>query len=121
MRNSDLNLLDASCSAGPPLEHIKLSISSKNNIAGSFKRAMLNSVLTSFSLSPLHLLVKVEHAQLKKVSLFAVSPVLVAEFATARASMVFPFPGGPYSKTPFPGFRIPVNISGIRRGRINAS
>jgi hypothetical protein len=45
---------------------------------------------------------------LKKVDLHSV--------ATALASKVFPFPGGPYSKMPLVGALIPVKISGFNYG-----
>ena len=41
--------------------------------------------------------------------------------ATARASMVFPVPGGPYNSTPFHGFSKPVNSCGYLMGITTAS
>jgi hypothetical protein len=37
------------------------------------------------------------------------------------AKRVFPVPGGPYSKTPFQGYLIPVNNSGNFKGHKIAS
>ena len=41
--------------------------------------------------------------------------------ATALAIIVFPFPGGPNSKTPLGGARSPPNNSGFRLGAITIS
>lgn len=51
-----------------------------------------NRILTSFSLSPRYLEVRVEEETLKKVVPHSV--------ATALASSVFPVPGGPTISTP---------------------
>jgi len=59
----------------------------------------------SFSLSPNHLETKVLALMLKKQLLHSV--------ATAFASMVFPFPGGPYKRIPFVGALNPVKTSGL--------
>jgi hypothetical protein len=54
-----------------------------------------------------------EALMLKKVAL--------ASVATALASIVFPFPGGPNSNKPFGGLLSPVKISGRRLGKITIS
>lgn len=59
---------------------------------------------TSFSESPRHLLTMDEAEMLKNVVWHSV--------ATAFASSVFPVPGGPYSRRPFHGVRMPVNSCG---------
>lgn len=43
-----------------------------------------------------------------------------ASVAQALAKKVFPVPGGPYSKIPFHGFRLPVKISGNLIGKMTA-
>ena len=68
---------------------------------------------TSFSLSPLHLLVSKLAVTLKKVVPHSV--------ATDLANIVLPVPGGPVIKTPFQGRRIPWKKSGIHRGSTMAS
>ena len=70
----------------------------------------LKSARTSFSLSPTHVLVRVDEDMLKK---YAVDSV-----ATAFANIVFPVPGGPKSRMPFGGARRPLNKSGRFEGRI---
>lgn len=62
-------------------------------------QTMSNNNLTSFSESPRYLDVSVAEETLKNVVRHSV--------ATARASNVLPVPGGPVSKTPFHGLRIP--------------
>ena len=51
--------------------------------------------------------------QLKKVDLHSV--------AIALASIVFPFPGGPYKRIPFEGASSPLKISGLMVGRMMVS
>ena len=63
------------------------SISSMNMTAGAYSLAIAKRAFISFSPSPIHLDVKVDALQLKKVDLHSV--------AIALASMVFPLPGGP--------------------------
>ena len=54
-----------------------------------------------------------EELQLKNLIWFIV--------ASARASRVFPVPGGPKRSTPFHGSLMPVKNSGMIRGRVTAS
>lgn len=76
-----------------------------NMTLGDWILAMANSVFISFSDSPIHLdtseLAEIE----KKVHLHSV--------ATAFASMVLPFPGGPYNRIPESGDLMPENRSGF--------
>lgn len=67
----------------------------------------------SLSPSPIHLEVKVEALTLKKVDLHSE--------AIALASIVLPFPGGPYSRIPLAGDKMPLKMSGLRVGRIMVS
>ena len=67
--------------------------------------AAVNRLLTSFSPSPTNLLVRLLAEMLKKA--------LSDSLATARASMVFPLPGGPKSNKPRVGVRSPVKSSGL--------
>ena len=67
----------------------------------------------SFSPSPIHFEVRVEALQLKKVDWHSV--------AMALASIVFPFPGGPYKRIPLDGAKSPRNISGRMVGIIIVS
>merc|ERR1719270_559877 len=82
-------------------------------VLGAEKLAISNNNLTSFSLSPLYLLVRVLLDTLKKVVPHSV--------ATALANMVLPVPGGPTIKTPLHGRRMPLKKSGIHIGRTTAS
>jgi hypothetical protein len=66
---------------------------------GDYILATANKVFINFSLSPIHLETKLEADILKKVHLHSV--------ATAFASIVFPFPGGPYKSIPVSGDLIP--------------
>ena len=66
---------------------------------GAFSRASENSWLTSFSDSPSHLETRSLEETLKKV--------LSASVATALARYDLPVPGGPYSRMPLQGFRLP--------------
>jgi hypothetical protein len=59
------------------------------------------------------LLIKSEEETEKKVP--------SASVAQALAKNVFPVPGGPYSKIPFQGLRLPVKIYLKRIGKITAS
>jgi hypothetical protein len=68
------------------------SISSMKIIDGLASRAISNICLTSFSLSPCHLLTRSEEDIAKKVE--------SASVATAFARNDLPVPGGPYSKIP---------------------
>ena len=70
--------------------------------------AIWNKVRTNFSLYPTHLLVNELALMLKNVAL--------AELAIARPIIVLPVPGGPKSKIPLGGARIPVKISGRNIG-----
>ena len=67
--------------------------------------AAVKRLLTSFSPSSTNLLVRLLALMLKKA--------LSDSLATARASMVFPLPGGPNSNNPLVGVRSPVNSSGL--------
>jgi hypothetical protein len=84
------------------------SISSIKIILGDYIAAKVNRVRMSFSLSPSHLEVNVLALMLKKLDLHSV--------ATALASSVFPFPGGPYNRIPFVGALMPVKSSGLNLG-----
>ena len=75
-----------------------------NIMDGFFYLAKLNRDLINFSLSPTNLLIKSEEDTEKNVP--------SASVAQAFAKYVFPVPGGPYSKIPFHGLRLPVNIYG---------
>uniref|UniRef100_A0A1B0D796 Uncharacterized protein n=1 Tax=Phlebotomus papatasi TaxID=29031 RepID=A0A1B0D796_PHLPP len=111
-RNSVLSLRDASCSP-VLLSDSKLATSSIKIIDGCISLATAKSALTSFSPSPTYLLVSDAAEMLKNVAEHSV--------ATARASRVFPFPGGPKSNSPRAGLRRPVNNSGRTEGRITIS
>mmetsp|Transcript_51053 Transcript_51053/g.100073 ORF Transcript_51053/g.100073 Transcript_51053/m.100073 type:complete len:367 (+) Transcript_51053:163-1263(+) len=100
---------EASCSELPPLVLARASTSSRKTIEGACARAMLNSVCTNFSDSPLHL-----DMMLAIVTLKNVNP---AEPATAFASMVLPVPGGPCKRIPLHGCLKPVKNSGSNIGR----
>lgn len=68
------------------------SISSMKIILGCVFRARLNNPATNLFDSPNHLFVNTEAAMLMKVA--------PDSLARALASIVFPHPGGPYSRTP---------------------
>jgi len=74
------------------------------------QRATAKRVVTIFSASPIHLLVREEAEMEKKVAVDSV--------AIAFAINVFPVPGGPKSNSPLGGALNPVNISGRSIGRI---
>ena len=80
------------------------SISSMNTIEGENAFAIWKRVRMRRSLSPTHFESRVLALMLKKV--------LLHSEAHAFANIVFPFPGGPYSKIPRVGFRKPVKMSG---------
>ena len=69
------------------------SISSMKIILGCVFRARPNNPATSLFDSPNHLFVNTDAAMLMKVA--------PDSLARALASIVFPHPGGPYSRTPF--------------------
>lgn len=71
----------------------------KQNNALFLQCTISNSILTSFSDSPLYFDVSVDDETLKNVVPHSV--------ATALASMVLPVPGGPTISTPRHGRRIP--------------
>ena len=79
-----------------------------NMTLGCLTSATANRVLTSFSPSPTHLLVKELALMLKKVDLDSL--------AIALPIKVFPVPGGPKSKTPLGGALRPTNMSGLSIG-----
>lgn len=92
------------------LAHSKLSISSIKTTEGWCIAAIANIVLTIFSPSPTHLLVKVD-AEIDKNVDFDYA-------AIAFPSKVLPVPGGPKNITPLGGALIPVKISGLSIGHI---
>ena len=69
--------------------------------------AAVKRLLTSFSPSPTYLLVRELALMLKNA--------LSDSLATARASIVFPLPGGPNSSNPRVGVLRPVNSSGLEQ------
>mmetsp|Transcript_5216 Transcript_5216/g.21050 ORF Transcript_5216/g.21050 Transcript_5216/m.21050 type:complete len:285 (-) Transcript_5216:406-1260(-) len=116
---------EASCSPpAPPRSHISASISSMNTTDGARKRASSNNTRTSFSESPRYLETTVDAETLKKTHFsfsFAPDSPPPDSVATAFASMVFPVPGGPCSRTPRQGRSRPVNSAGYRNGATTAS
>ena len=80
---------------------------------GELSLASVKSWLTSFSLSPSHLDTRSCEEMLKKVE--------SASVATALARYDFPVPGGPYSRMPLQGLRLPVKNWGNLTGRMTAS
>ncbi|KAJ6263750.1 LOW QUALITY PROTEIN: hypothetical protein Dda_2321 [Drechslerella dactyloides] len=111
IRNSVLIRRVASCSPLPLRVESRLSISSMKMIDGASAFANWNSARTSFSDSPS---CQPDDAEMEKnVDLLSV--------ATARASIVFPVPGGPNSSMPLAGSRSPRNKSGRRNGYTTAS
>jgi len=74
---------------------------------GARSRAIANSCDTSFSDSPSHLETRSEEDTQKKVD--------SASVATALARYDLPVPGGPYSRMPLHGFRLPTRAA--RRAR----
>ena len=82
-------------------------------IDGRASRAIAKSCLTSRSLSPIHLETRSELETEKKVELDCV--------AIALARYDLPVPGGPYSRMPLHGLRLPVKSWGNLMGRITAS
>mmetsp|Transcript_3247 Transcript_3247/g.11761 ORF Transcript_3247/g.11761 Transcript_3247/m.11761 type:complete len:345 (+) Transcript_3247:406-1440(+) len=111
-RNSVFRRRVASFSPAARADSIE-SISSMKMTEGCALRASEKSARTSFSPSPIHLLVSADAEMLKNVASDSV--------ATALASIVLPVPGGPNSSTPFGGERRPWKISGRFVGRITAS
>ena len=103
---------DSDSEPSPRAPHSE-SISSMNTMAGLFSRAMSNSVFTSRSDSPCHLDTRSEEETEKKVPF--------ASVATALARYDLPVPGGPYSRMPFHGLRLPTNSCGNLMGRMTAS
>jgi hypothetical protein len=89
------------------------STSSMKITLGCATRATANRAFTSFSPSPIHLLVKLD-AEMEKN---------VAEMlhAMARPMSVLPVPGGPKSSSPFGGARAPVNSAGFCIGQTTSS
>lgn len=75
--------------------------------------AIVNKVLTRFSPSPIHLLVRLEAEILKKVD--------PDSLAMAFPIIVFPVPGGPKRSTPLGGAAKPLNNSGFYLGKIRVS
>mmetsp|Transcript_41216 Transcript_41216/g.92561 ORF Transcript_41216/g.92561 Transcript_41216/m.92561 type:complete len:273 (-) Transcript_41216:286-1104(-) len=111
-RNSVFSRLAASCSLAERLVSI-LSTSSMKMTEGCSFLARLNNALICFSDSPTHLETNDEAEMLKKVDSHSV--------ATAFASSVLPFPGGPKSNTPFGGCRMPEKRAGFLAGAIMIS
>mmetsp|Transcript_14463 Transcript_14463/g.14522 ORF Transcript_14463/g.14522 Transcript_14463/m.14522 type:complete len:212 (+) Transcript_14463:486-1121(+) len=111
-KNSVLILLVASFSPSLLLPH-RLSISSIKITAGLLALAISKSDLTSLSDSPMNLLTKSLEETEKKVPSHSV--------AHALARKDLPVPGGPYSKIPFQGVRLPTKSSGNRDGKMTAS
>lgn len=108
MRNSVFDRREASFSVPDDRAESKESISSTKMMDGARALASPNKARTSFSLSPCHLDVSVDAETEKKVDLDSV--------ATARASIVFPVPGGPKRSMPRAGSRRPEKRSGRRNG-----
>merc|ERR1719265_769027 len=109
--NSVLIRRDDSDSPDPPRAPVSASTSSMNTIAAVSSRANSNRVRTSFSLSPTHLETRSEELIEKNVESHSV--------AQALARYDLPVPGGPYSRIPFQGLRLPSNRCGERVGRIS--
>mmetsp|Transcript_11486 Transcript_11486/g.28947 ORF Transcript_11486/g.28947 Transcript_11486/m.28947 type:complete len:339 (+) Transcript_11486:2181-3197(+) len=93
--NSVFMLVMASCSMPVRLPSIA-SISSMKMMQGCSFQASVNSAVTSFWVSPSHLL------WMELARMF--TNRAPDSFAMALASMVLPVPGGPYSSTPLLGF-----------------
>jgi hypothetical protein len=85
------------------LEQSKESISSTNITDGCLYNAIAKSVLTIFSPSPTHLLVKELAEMLKNVEFDSL--------AIALPIIVFPVPGGPKSSNPLGGALKPLKRS----------
>lgn len=75
--------------------------------------AIENKVLTFFSPSPTHLLVRFDAEMLKNVEFDSL--------AIALPIIVFPVPGGPKRRTPLGGEARPLNNSGFCLGKISVS
>mmetsp|Transcript_8787 Transcript_8787/g.19364 ORF Transcript_8787/g.19364 Transcript_8787/m.19364 type:complete len:201 (+) Transcript_8787:492-1094(+) len=90
------------------------SISSINMMQAFFERAILKISLTSLAPSPIKRWTNSEAMTLMKQA--------SVRFATARAAIVLPVPGGPYSNTPLGG-SIPrlINLSGSSMGSSTTS
>mmetsp|Transcript_16391 Transcript_16391/g.40867 ORF Transcript_16391/g.40867 Transcript_16391/m.40867 type:complete len:209 (+) Transcript_16391:1154-1780(+) len=102
----------ASDSLSPRALH-RESTSSMKMMEGDCSRASWNSCDTSFSLSPSHLDTRSWEEMEKKVE--------SASVATALARYDLPVPGGPYSRMPLQGLRLPVKNWGNLTGRMTAS
>jgi hypothetical protein len=89
------------------------SISSMKMTAGCAASATAKSALTSFSLSPIHLLVRLLALTLKNVARML--------HAMALPMSVLPVPGGPNSSSPLGGARAPVNSDGFCIGHTTSS
>lgn len=113
IKSSVFMRLDASCSPSALRELRIESISSMKIVVGWWYRAKSKRTLISFSESPRHLLTIVDALMLKNVVRHSV--------ATALASIVLPVPGGPNSKMPFHGSRIPWKKCGYFIGIKTAS
>lgn len=87
--------------------------SSRKMMLGARSRATLKRARTSFSASPCHLDVRAEADTARNAA--------DAAEAAARASSVFPFPGGPYSKMPRSGARMPCTGEGSSTGSSSGS
>mmetsp|Transcript_10788 Transcript_10788/g.45282 ORF Transcript_10788/g.45282 Transcript_10788/m.45282 type:complete len:253 (+) Transcript_10788:543-1301(+) len=103
----------ASLSPPSPRAPHSASISSMKMMEGLWSLAIWNNWLTSFSLSPIHLLTRSEDEMEKNVE--------SASVATALAKKLLPVPGGPYSKKPLQAFRFPVKNWGNLTGKMTAS
>ncbi|BAS73233.1 Os01g0623550 [Oryza sativa Japonica Group] len=97
--NSFFTLRDASFSLWLSRFPSMLSTSSMKMIAGASLAARLNKAWMHFSDSPYHFDVILAIEMFKKLA--------PAAFARALASIVFPVPGGPNSRTPLHGFKRP--------------
>lgn len=103
---------EASCSLS--LRSLNNESTSSTKITdGCNSRAIAKRARTSFSPSPTYFDVRLAADIEKNVALHWV--------ATARASNVFPFPGGPNNNNPLAGVRKPVNNSGLNEGKMTIS
>mmetsp|Transcript_13376 Transcript_13376/g.40499 ORF Transcript_13376/g.40499 Transcript_13376/m.40499 type:complete len:228 (-) Transcript_13376:225-908(-) len=112
IKNSVLMRRVASDSPSEREPHM-LSISSMKMMAWSSALASVKSCFTSRSDSPCHLLTRSELDTAKNLA--------SASVATALARKLFPVPGGPYSRMPRHGLRLPTKSCGKRTGRITVS
>mmetsp|Transcript_20409 Transcript_20409/g.60851 ORF Transcript_20409/g.60851 Transcript_20409/m.60851 type:complete len:225 (+) Transcript_20409:569-1243(+) len=111
-RNSVLMRRVASDSPSDREPHME-SISSMKMMACSSLRAIWKRFFTRRSLSPCHLLTRSELETAKNCA--------SASVATALARYDLPVPGGPYSRMPRQGWRLPTKSCGKRRGRMTVS